>query len=145
MFSKACEYGIKATICIATHTLNSSKKIGVKEIAKETDSPEAFMAKIMQILSKEGIVKSMKGPKGGFYIPKEELDKIMLSQVVKAIDGDHIYRGCGLGLDNCNEDQPCPLHDQFKVIRDGLAEMLTTTSLLDLAAGLDSGLTFLKR
>lgn len=145
MFSKACEYGIKATLCIASHTLKSSQKIGVKEIAKRTDSPEAFTAKVMQILSKEGIVKSVKGPKGGFFIPKEELETIMISQIVKAIDGDHIYRGCALGLDQCNEDAPCPLHDQFKGIRDNLAEMLTTTSLLDLAAGLDSGLTFLKR
>lgn len=145
MFSKACEYGIKATLYIAKNALNSEGKVGVKEIAKETNSPEAFTAKIMQVLAKEGVVNSLKGPSGGFYILKEELGEIKLSQIVKAIDGDEIYIGCGLGLTTCNEDEPCPLHDKFKVIREELATMLTETSLLELANGLDLGLTFLKR
>lgn len=145
MFSKACEYGIKATLYIAEQALNSEKKTGVKDIAKAIDSPEAFTAKIMQILSKNKIVNSSKGPSGGFYIPKKNLEKIKLSAIVKAIDGDQIYVGCGLGLSQCNAEKPCPVHDQFKVVRDELANMLTKTSLLELATGLDSGLTFLKR
>lgn len=145
MFSKACEYGIKATLYIAEQALNSEKKTGVKDIAKAIDSPEAFTAKIMQILSKNKIVNSSKGPSGGFYIPKKNLEKIKLSVIVKAIDGDQIYVGCGLGLSQCNAEKPCPVHDQFKVVRDELANMLTKTSLLELATGLDSGLTFLKR
>lgn len=145
MFSKACEYGIKATLYIAEQALNSDKKTGVKDIAKAIDSPEAFTAKIMQILTKKKIVNSSKGPSGGFYIPKAKLEKIKLSAIVKAIDGDEIYMGCGLGLSQCNEEKPCPVHDQFKEIRDGLANMLNNTSLLELATGLDSGLTFLKR
>ncbi len=145
MFSKACEYGIKATLYVAEQALNSDVKTGVKDIAKEINSPEAFTAKIMQILSKNDIVKSVKGPSGGFYIHKKDLERIKLSAIVKAIDGDSIYKGCGLGLEKCNEDKPCPVHFQFKSIRDGLADMLNNTSLLELATGLDSGLTFLKR
>jgi len=145
MFSKACEYGIKATLYIAEQALNTDKKTGVKDIAKNIGSPEAFTAKILQILSRNKIINSVKGPSGGFYIPKENLDKIKLSQIVKAIDGDHIYRGCGLGLSQCNEEKPCPVHDKFKLIRDELESMLKETSLLELATGLDSGLTFLKR
>ena len=144
MFSKACEYGIKATLYIAKQALKSDKRTGVKDIAKEINSPEAFTAKIMQILSRNGVVKSMKGPSGGFYILKEDLEKISLSKVVEAIDGNDIYRNCSLGLVECNEEKPCPLHAQFKEIREKLTTMLTTTTLLDLASGLDSGLTFLK-
>jgi len=145
MFSKACEYGIKATLHIAEQALRSEKKTGVKEIAKEINSPEAFTAKIMQILSKNKIVKSVKGPSGGFYITQKDLERIKLSAIVKAIDGDQIYVGCGLGLSQCNADKPCPVHDQFKIVRDELAKMLNNTTLLELATGLDSGLTFLKR
>jgi Rrf2 family protein len=145
MFSKACEYGLKATLYIAEQALKSEKKTGVKDIAKQIDSPEAFTAKIMQILSRNKIVNSLKGPSGGFYIPKENLEKIKLSEIVKAIDGDDIYRGCGLGLSQCNAEKPCPVHDKFKLIREELANMLTQTSLLEMANGLGSGLTFLKR
>jgi Rrf2 family protein len=145
MFSKACEYGLKATLYIAEQALKSEKKTGVKDIAKQIDSPEAFTAKIMQILSRNKIVNSLKGPSCGFYIPKEILEKIKLSEIVKAIDGDDIYRGCGLGLSQCNAEKPCPVHDKFKHIREELANMLTQTSLLEMANGLGSGLTFLKR
>lgn len=145
MFSKACEYGIKATLYIAEQAVKSDKKTGVKDIAKAIDSPEAFTAKILQILTKQKIINSLKGPSGGFYIQKNKLEKIKLSVIVKAIDGDHIYKGCGLGLDQCNAEKPCPVHDKFKEIRDGLADMLNNTTLLELATGLDSGLTFLKR
>lgn len=144
MFSKACEYGIKATLYIAQQALKSDKKTGVKDISQAINSPVAFTAKIMQILSRNGIVKSMKGPSGGFYIPKDDLNDVRLSKVVEAIDGDQIYSNCGLGLEECDEEKPCPLHAQFKDIRERLTKMLKTTSLLDLANGLDSGLTFLK-
>lgn len=145
MFSKACEYGIKSTLFLAKQALKNDEKVGVKDIAKEIDSPEAFTAKIMQILTRSEIVFSMKGPTGGFFIPKDRLDKIKLSDIVKAIDGDEIYRGCVLGFEQCNDEIPCPLHSQFKHIRAELEQMLIHTSLLELANGLDLGLTFLKR
>lgn len=144
MFSKACEYGIKATLYIAEQSLKSDQKTGVRAIAKAIDSPEAFTAKIMQVLTKNKVINSLKGPSGGFYIHKEKLDEIKLIEIIKAIDGDQIYKGCGLGLSECNAENPCPLHDQFTEIRDRLANMCNNTSMLQLALGLNSGLTFLK-
>jgi Rrf2 family iron-sulfur cluster assembly transcriptional regulator len=73
------------------------------------------------------------------------LDSVKLSHIVKVIDGDGIYKGCGLGLKACNEERPCPVHDRFKEIRNGLRNMLETTSVLHLALGLREGLTFLKQ
>ncbi|MBW7866688.1 MAG: Rrf2 family transcriptional regulator [Brumimicrobium sp.] len=145
MFSKSCEYGIKATLYLAKHSLNSEDKVGVKDIAKEIESPEAFTAKILQILSRAKVVHSLKGPTGGFYIPKDKLKEIKLVDIVNAIDGDTIYEGCGLGLSDCNDETPCPVHNQFKIIKEKLKRMLVKTSLYELATDLDSGFTFLKR
>lgn len=144
MFSKACEYAIRATIYIAVQS-NQDKRVGIKDIAKEIDSPEAFTAKILQQLSKNNIVNSIKGPNGGFEIGKQEMHKIKLSKIVSAIDGDTIYKGCGLGFKQCSEKQPCPVHDKFKVVRNELRNMLETTTILELSLGLKSGLTFLHR
>ena len=144
MFSKACEYGIKATIYIALQS-NLDKRVSLKEIAKEIDSPEAFTAKILQQLAKNNIIESVKGPAGGFEIEKRKMVKISLSQVVSAIDGDSIYKGCGLGLKECSEKKPCPVHDKFKIIRNELKQMLESTNLLELSLGLQEGLTFLRR
>lgn len=144
MFSKACEYGIRATIYVAGQSLEN-ERASLKDIAKEIDSPMAFTAKILQQLTKKNILKSIMGPTGGFVMEKEKMDQIKLSQIVDAIDGDAIYKGCGLGLKACNARKPCPVHDKFAKIRDDLKAMLENTNLYELATGLDEGLTFLKR
>jgi Rrf2 family protein len=144
MFSKACEYGIRASIFIAEQSL-LDKKVSLKDIAKAIDSPEAYTSKILQQLSRNFIINSDKGPTGGFSMSKQELEEVKLSTVVTAIDGDAIYKGCGLGLKNCNEKMPCPVHNQFKVVREELREMLETTLVKSLTMDLKDGLTFLKR
>lgn len=144
MFSKACEYAIRATIYIAVQS-SQNLRVGLKDISKEIDSPEPFTAKILQQLSKNNIIESIKGPHGGFQIDKNDMSKIKLSQIVLAIDGDSIYKGCGLGFKECSEKQPCPVHDKFKIIRDELKNMLENTTVLELSLGLKKGLTFLHR
>lgn len=116
MFSKSCEYAIRATIFIATHCFKEGK-VGLKEIANEIDSPTAFTAKILQALVKNNIIKSSKGVGGGFMILKDDLKNINLSDIVMAIDGDSVFLRCGLGLSNCSEDHPCPVHEKFKFVK----------------------------
>ena len=144
MFSKTCEYGIRATLHIA-HQSQLGSRVSLKDIAKAIDSPEAFTAKILQQLARNGIINSVKGPSGGFEISQEQLSRIKLSHIVYALDGDSIYRGCGLGLRECNEHKPCPVHNQFKAIRNELKVMLETTDIKGLADNLNEGLSFLKR
>ena len=143
MFSKTCEYGLRATIFIASESYQNNR-VGLRAIAEKIDSPEAFTAKILQILSKNNIIRSIKGVGGGFEIPKEKMSQIKLSQIVTALDGDRVFTGCGLGLNQCSEDHPCPVHDKFKSIRNELAFMLENTNLEELAIGIKSGDTFLR-
>jgi len=74
-----------------------------------------------------------------------KMEKIKLSTIVFALDGDSIYNGCGLGLKKCNEKMPCPVHDQFKIVRDELKKMLDNTTVKSLALDLEKKITFLKR
>jgi Rrf2 family protein len=143
MFSKACEYGIKAAIFIATKSYEG-KRVSPKEISAEIDSPQAFTAKILQALVKHNIINSVKGAYGGFEIDKTNISNVKLSQIVNAIDGDSIYSGCGLGLEKCDENHPCPVHDKFKGVRDELKHMLEETNLEELALNIKSGASFLK-
>lgn len=144
MFSKACEYAIRATIYIADQS-NGGRRVGLKDIAREIDSPVPFTAKILQQLSKTQLIDSVKGPNGGFEIDIKKISKIKLSQIVLAIDGDSVYKGCGLGFKECSEKQPCPVHDKFKIVRNELRKMLESTTILELSKGLKEGITFLHR
>ncbi|CDF79950.1 transcriptional regulator, Rrf2 family [Formosa agariphila KMM 3901] len=121
------------------------RRVSPKEIAKEIDSPEAFTAKILQALARNNVVNSIKGAHGGFEINKDEIKTVKLSDIVDAIDGDNIYKGCGLGLKECDETKPCPMHDKFKSVRDELRLMLESTDLEALALDIKLGETFLKR
>lgn len=143
MFSKTCEYGLRATIFIASES-SKLKKMSQKEISDEIDSPMAFTAKILQKLVRKDIVSSSKGAGGGFYIENDRLKKIKIIQIVEALECDSIITGCGLGLKNCSEDHPCPVHEQFKEIKANLVHMFENTTLADLASGLKNGNTFLR-
>ncbi|MCB9186516.1 MAG: Rrf2 family transcriptional regulator [Flavobacteriales bacterium] len=144
MFSKACEYGIRATIYIAWNTTND-KRVNLKQISKEIGSPEAFTAKILQQLVRSEVITSVKGALGGFTLNTSTAPTLMLSTLVAAIDGDTIYRGCGLGLKSCNSKKPCPMHGQFMLVREQLREMLENTSINDLLDDYGDGRTYLNR
>lgn len=131
MFSKTCEYGLRAVIYIAEQS-SLGNKVGLKAIAEAIDSPEAFTGKILQILTKNAIITSIKGPYGGFIIEDYKVSELRLSEIVKVLDGDKIYTGCGLGLKQCNAKSPCPLHYKFVEIRNGLKNMLESNTLNDI-------------
>lgn len=143
IFSKTCEYGIRAVFFIAQSTA-AGGRVGIKEIASAIDSPEFFLAKILQDLSRKKIISSVKGPNGGFYIDHEGL-KRPLSDVVEAIDGNDLFNGCALGLKQCSETNPCPLHEDFKAIRGRIHQMLSTMNIDQFNQELLNGVLSLKR
>ncbi len=144
MFSKACEHGIKAIIYIATQSLEGNR-VKITAVAEHTGTPEAFTAKVLGLLTKHQILRSIKGPFGGFEMDHNQIHNISLSQIVKAVDGDQIFMGCGLGLKECNALKPCPMHNSFVKIRTDLKNMLEKTTVYELAVGIISGESILMR
>jgi len=143
MFSKKCEYAFRALIYIAQIS-KSGYMVGFKEIARGIDAPESFTAKILHELTKKYLVQSLKGPTGGFYLDEHYL-KNSLADVVNAIDGDKLFSGCGLGLHHCSEVKPCPIHNEFKKVRQEIHKMLQGAKLGDLQEQLENNLAYLKQ
>lgn len=141
MFSKTCEYAIRAMIFISQKS-EKGVRVGIKEISIGIDSPEHFIAKILQNLSRKGLVSSYKGPHGGFFLEKES--NVTLADIVKAIDGEKLFVNCGLGLAYCSESHPCPIHNDFKKIRNNISDMLHNSKLSEFNALLGNNLTHLK-
>lgn len=135
MFSKTCEYAIKAVMHLAASS-SEKKLFSLNAVAKAIDSPAAYTAKILQQLSKAGIIHSSKGHLGGYYIQKSKLKTLFLSDIVNVIDGESIYTSCALGLKKCSVNHPCPLHNSFKRIRMDLKVMLENSSIEDLVEGM---------
>tara|TARA_R110001592_G_scaffold150576_5_gene376619 strand:- start:4889 stop:5332 length:444 start_codon:yes stop_codon:yes gene_type:complete len=142
MLSKSCVYSLRSIIFIA-HNATKEVKLGIKEIAKELDLPEPYLGKILQQLTKHKIIQSVKGPHGGFYLD-EDSQKTKILKVIEVVDGLDFFHSCGLGLKECSEEHPCPLHDDFKIYRDGLFTLFTSTSIADLVHKLDNGNAFIR-
>lgn len=143
MFSKTCEYALRALIYITQKTKEGGR-ISIKDIANGIDSPEYFIAKILQDLSRKGFVQSAKGPTGGFYLDEASLNR-SLAEIVKEMDGDKMFVGCASGLKECSESHPCPVHNEFKHIRNNLEKMLNDMKIGDFVEQLQAQKIFLKR
>jgi Rrf2 family protein len=142
MISKSCQYALRAVVYIASRAPEEIK-LGIKEIAKEIDAPEAFTAKVLQTLTRHKIVSSLKGPYGGFFIEDYQLEQPILN-IVNAVDGLHAFTGCGLGLKYCSEVRPCPFHFEYKEVRTRMLNTFKTTTVQKLASNLDKGMTLIK-
>lgn len=143
MFSKACEYAIKATIYIAQQS-HQQKRANVKEVARSVNAPEAFTAKILQQLCREHVLESIRGKQGGFIFDLEKQKQTKIYDLVRIMDGDNIFTDCGLGLHKCSEVNPCPVHEDFKKVRENLIYMTQKYSFYDLALKTENGLAWLK-
>lgn len=142
MFSKACEYAIRSSIYIASQTLNG-KRVSLIEVSHKIESPEAFTSKILQKMVKAKIIRSIKGPGGGFEIDKNLLYEITINKIIETFDGD-VLNQCSLGLPNCSDSYPCPFHNKYKHVKEKLLDIFTSTSLGEILKGYQDGVTHLK-
>ena len=126
LFSKACEYGIRAMLYLALQ--NADHPIQVKQIARDLRIPLPFLSKIVHTLARNGLIESHKGPGGGVALAHRPTD-VTLLQVVEVIDGLGLFTACALGLPNCTDDFPCPLHEQWGKLRAGIHTMLAGRTL----------------
>lgn len=137
MFSKTCEYGLRACVFIATGS-EKGNKVGIQEIAKEIDSPVYFTGKILQQLVKARIVRSVKGPNGGFFLDPEA-KPVPVLRVLEVLGCDNFFYSCALGLKSCSDKHPCPMHDAFKPYREGLKQLLAGTTIQELGRQIKAG------
>ena len=143
MFTKSTEYAIRALVYIIIQNANG-RRPGFKEIAKGINSPEPYIAKILQNLTKLEIIKSAKGRGGGFFFPEPEKD-LPLYEVIKVTEGEHFFTKCGFGLDNCDANNPCPVHENYKPIREQLFSFVMKESIQTLAGKVENHEAVLSR
>ncbi|MFZ4413971.1 MAG: RrF2 family transcriptional regulator [Bacteroidales bacterium] len=131
MFYKETEYALRGLVYIQVQNYKGMRP-GLAEIAKEIEAPAFYTAKILQKLAKQGFLLSMKGRGGGFYFDKDKAE-IQLKDIISFTEGVNNVSGCCFGLKSCDENNPCPLHEQYKPIRESIDKLLTEESLQSLA------------
>jgi len=129
MLSKSCEYGLRASLYLAS--LDHDGYVSIGTISEDLDISFPFLTKIFQKLNDAGLLESQRGPKGGVALTKPA-DTVSLYEIVVAIDGDDLFSECVLGLPNCGNAEPCPLHDEWAEKRSDVETMFRNATLEEL-------------
>lgn len=134
MLSNSCRYGIRAVIYLASQPLTGGKT-GIRKISSDLKLPTPFLAKILQLLAKQKILSSSKGPHGGFSILKDPR-KISLLDIVNTIDGYDVFTNCVMHNGSCEgmekDKKKCPLHEDYEKTRTELIKLFSSRTIYDL-------------
>ena len=141
MFSKSCEYAIRAVLYLAIHS-SFVDKLSIKAVAKKLEIPSHFLGKLLQPLVHNGVISSMKGKNGGFYVSEDQQQKTLMDIVVM-FDGRKPFNRCTLGLTTCSDEKPCPIHTEIKPYKSHLENIITTKTIAELASDVKSGIAHL--
>jgi Rrf2 family protein len=141
MLSLTCKTAIKAVIYL-TSKFETGHKSGIKEIAEYIDASEHTVGKMLQALVKEKVICSAKGPTGGFYITAKQ-KKQPIIHTIEAVDGKEVFKQCGLGLSKCSATHPCPIHNDYKKVRDLFEKLCRDKRMIDLCEPVNDGLAYL--
>ena len=134
IYSRSAEYAIRAFVHLAQ--VPDGKFAMVKNIADQEDIPAHFLAKILQQLARKGLLRSSKGPTGGFALRVDAGD-VRLLDIVEALDGLAPYQQCASGLAECSDDMPCSMHDSWVALRSRIMDYLGRNTIADLAKALE--------
>ena len=131
MLSSSCKYGIRAVTYIASKS-KGNEKVGIKQISEDLDLPTPFLAKILQLLAKQKILSSSKGPHGGFSLMRDPKE-ITLLDIVTTIDGNDLLENCIIHNTTCKcvgeEHLICPIHDEYSKIRATIMKLFTKKTI----------------
>ena len=132
VLSKSSEYGLRALLYMAGKSGDQQEYVNIREMSEQLDISFHFLTKILQSLTQANLLVSYRGPSGGvaFLIPPNE---ILLSDVVRTLEGEDFFETCLLGLPGCGEKRPCPMHQFWATIRGDLKEEFESTSIASMA------------
>lgn len=137
MLSNQSKYAIRSVLYLAIYA-DKANKIGSLEVGEKTNIPKPFLAKILQKLSREKLIVSAKGPKGGFYLTEKELGNSLLD-IIECVDGLEAFNTCFIGLPRCSDSNPCAIHHIAAPWRDELVAELKIKTIAEMAEEAKSG------
>ena len=112
-------------------------------IAEELGFPEHYLGKVLQQLARNNMISSAKGPHGGFCVDADAME-ISILKIIESIDGLAFFNTCGLGLHECNDEKPCPIHKDYQIFRGDFYKMLSEKTIKDMREDIEQGIAFME-
>jgi len=129
MLSQTVEYALRAIVCLANHAPEAQTS---EQLAEVTQVPQAYLPKVMLSLNRAGLVRSQRGPRGGFFLAKDP-DQMTLLEVVNSVDPIQRIRECPLDLKG-HGTKLCALHYRLDQALATVEKSFAETTLADVLA-----------
>jgi len=126
--SKTSEYALRILSFMAKEP---DKMYSAKFLVEKLKISDKYLRRMMTDLSKAGFIRSIQGRVGG-YIFNKQLNKIILADIIDAVEGMDKYCGCVLGFDECSDDNPCIMHNTWVAVREEFSKVFRNKTLADL-------------
>jgi len=133
--SRKIDYGLRAMIYLAS--IPNDSVVPFREIARQMDVPEDFLAKILKTLVDQGLVRSTRGPHGGYALAKIPAD-ISFLDVIEAVEGPVALNVCLDGEDACGHSTACTMVSVWRIGQERMLDVYRQAKLSELAFKPDS-------
>jgi Rrf2 family protein len=127
--TKKADYGLMALKYLAEHPETPS--VSAKDIAETYGIPPQLLAKVLQRLTKVGLLRSHAGMNGGYALSKAARS-ISAFEVIHAIDGPLFITSCTKGSKSCEVEPNCTVKEPLARVNDSIAGVLKSISIYDL-------------
>lgn len=132
MISRTSGYALEALLAMARREGDGPARAA--RLAVELKIPANYLSKILNTLARSGILRSERGPSGGFRLARPA-DRVAIIHVVGLFEDTGSTRQCMLGRGDCSEENACPLHEDWKSATRPVIDFLRGTTLADLVEG----------
>ncbi len=130
VFTKGTEYALKSIAYMGKQP--DREFFGVRELAENLSVSASYLAKILQKLARDGFLKSVTGPGGGFGLNPGPR-KVKLISIMETMEDRDFLEKCVLGWSVCGDKNPCPFHEKWKSFRAELMQDLKKSTVEDLS------------
>jgi Rrf2 family protein len=135
MLSHTSEYALRAVLYIGMHETEGPVKL--ERIAEALHVPRNYLSKTLHQLARAGVLKSERGPSGGFQLPRPA-SEVMLAEVVAPFEPSRLARSCLLGKGECSDATACAAHERWKHVAEPMQAFFGATTVADLLHGTGS-------
>lgn len=139
--TRAADYAVRVMIFLAS--LEPGERTSLPSIVQATEAPDSFLSKVLQGLTRAGLITSRRGPAGGFEV-SEFGRRASVRDVVEAIDGPINLNVCLNHRRSCARKDWCPAHPVWAKAQEAMIAVLSTAKISDLVACEMSDLTQIK-
>jgi len=127
MISQTVEYALRAAVMLASEPQTPRTS---HQIAEQTLVPRGYLAKVLQHLSRAGLVHAQRGLHGGFTLARDP-EVVTILEVVNAVEPVQRIRTCPLGLE-AHRDELCPLHRRLDEALASIEDAFDNTTLAEI-------------